>query len=542
MYHFRVEARRALAVAVLGGVTVAASVGAAEEPTAGVEAFPMAQVTTTERDQPLLKRWRGTWRRLPKAPIAARSDAATGSILDLTARSRFFVWGGRGADGELLDDGAIFDVGKRDWRILPPSPLAPRTDAIVRYDGDAAFIVWGGYGADGEWLDDGAGYEFRHRRWTMMPSSPLPSTPGDFDGNLGGYVAIAADPEDGSPLVSTLLWDDEGPAEEYNDFGTRLNAEWSWSAVQRPPLPVGERYEVVNEAGKVATLISYPSEGFASSVELEFATSDAGYRDQVTLPITGDGASGHRTERFAWIGSGDPTDGDEPVTYGALSPVARFGQKWRGLSKWHTTSPSPVMFDPASPLVVSPRHVIETDRLIAWDPTTARWLRIRPPDGGRRAGASTGWLQGQLLLWGGTTPDGKARSSGWAFTPWLGRRTVALPEQPIGISGCGEFPFVAKDQRLTGAIDDPRVTWFAGATDRGARIKWPPGYVARFSPRLEVIDPSGVVVAREGDGLRKTRRSVKMNELHVCPHHYFDVRGSTRMLRWVGNDPGSAGR
>jgi len=84
---------------------------------------------------------------------------------------------------------------------------------------------------------------------------------------------------------------------------------------------------------------------------------------------------------------------------------------------------------------------------------------------------------------------------------------VALPEQPIRISGCGKFPFVA-----------------------------------RFSPRLEVIDSSGVVVAREGDGLRKTRRSVRLNELHVCPHHYFDVRGSERLFRWVGNDPGSAGR
>jgi len=59
----------------------------------------------------------------------------------------------------------------------------------------------------------------------MPPPSPLPATAGDFDGNLNGYVAIAADPADGSPLVSWLTWDDEGPAEDHNDFGTTINAE-----------------------------------------------------------------------------------------------------------------------------------------------------------------------------------------------------------------------------------------------------------------------------------------------------------------------------
>jgi hypothetical protein len=211
--------------------------------------------------------------------------------------------------------------------------------------------------------------------------------------------------------------------------------------------------------------------------------------------------------------------------------------------EWRTTTPSPVSFDAGSSLVVSPRHVIEPEQLIAWDPTAVRWLRIRPPDGGPRTGVSAAWLQGGLLLWGGVTSKGVAQGDGWTFSPWLGRRTVALPEQGIGLEdGCSESVFTPHGERLTGAIDDPRVTWFAGTRDRGARIKWLPGYTARFRPKLEVVDPSGVVVAREGDRLRATRYHVLLNDLHVCPIRYFDVRGSSRMLRWIGNDGGGTGQ
>lgn len=530
-HSFGRTARHALAVATLGCVMMATSIMAADAQAAG-EPPPMVAVTTTRTDQVALERWRGTWRRMPRAPIEARSDAATGAMIDFSGRSLFFVWGGRGADGELRSDGAIFDVGRQRWQKLPPSPLAPRTDAIVRYDGGDAFVVWGGFGPDGHWLGDGAGYEFEARRWTMLPPSPLPATPGDFDGNLNGYVAIASDPLDGSAVTATLDWDDEGPREAFNDFGTTINARWSWSSVLRPPLPLGERYEAVNELGYAATLISYPAEGFATSVEFEFGTSDAGYRNAATLPITGDGVSGHRIERFAWMGAGTPPGDGDPVTYGAISPLSRLGQTWR------TTSPSPPGFTAREPLVVSPRHVIEPATLVAWDPTTARWLRIRPPGGGTRTGASATWLQGRLLLWGGATPDGIVKGDGWSFAPQLGRRTVALPEQGIGLEdGCSELIFTPRGERLTGAIDDRRVTWFAAARDRSARIAWPPGYVARFRPGLEVVDPSGAIVAREGDRLRTTPHHVMLNDLHVCPHRRFDVRGSARMLRWIGNDP-----
>jgi hypothetical protein len=40
-------------------------------------------------------------------------------------------------------------------------------------------------------------------------------------------------------------------------------------------------------------------------------------------------------------------------------------------------------------------------------------------------------------------------------------------------------------------------------TDLGGRIDviWPPGYRARFTPNLEVLDGSGVIVIRAGDSV-----------------------------------------
>jgi len=50
--------------------------------------------------------------------------------------------------------------------------------------------------------------------------------------------------------------------------------------------------------------------------------------------------------------------------------------------------------------------------------------------------------------------------------------------------------------------------------DDGTTVLWPPGYVARFAPALEVLDPSGVVRAREGDDLLTTGVA---NGLFACP-------------------------
>jgi hypothetical protein len=52
---------------------------------------------------------------------------------------------------------------------------------------------------------------------------------------------------------------------------------------------------------------------------------------------------------------------------------------------------------------------------------------------------------------------------------------------------------------LVGSISDPRVTWLRSSNGSRIDLVWPPGYSARFAPRLEVLNESGLVVFREGD-------------------------------------------
>jgi hypothetical protein len=55
--------------------------------------------------------------------------------------------------------------------------------------------------------------------------------------------------------------------------------------------------------------------------------------------------------------------------------------------------------------------------------------------------------------------------------------------------------------QIHGSPDDPTVVWVISAGAR-LRVAWPfGGYVARFTPSLEVLDPSGNVILREGDSV-----------------------------------------
>lgn len=67
--------------------------------------------------------------------------------------------------------------------------------------------------------------------------------------------------------------------------------------------------------------------------------------------------------------------------------------------------------------------------------------------------------------------------------------SMVVPRVCLGIGG---------GATLAGSPLDPRIAWEEGFGNRG-EIIWPPGFSARFKPRLEVIDPSGAVVFREGD-------------------------------------------
>jgi hypothetical protein len=81
---------------------------------------------------------------------------------------------------------------------------------------------------------------------------------------------------------------------------------------------------------------------------------------------------------------------------------------------------------------------------------------------------------------------------------------VALPEYLAEVGGapqlCAGVAFVGYSVVVHGSPDDPALTWIVFGNDgHRENLLWPPGYRARFTPSLVVLDPTGQIVAREGE-------------------------------------------
>lgn len=60
---------------------------------------------------------------------------------------------------------------------------------------------------------------------------------------------------------------------------------------------------------------------------------------------------------------------------------------------------------------------------------------------------------------------------------------------------------VGFDGHITGDPFDPQLAWLVGDGGDRRDVIWPPGYTARFAPRLEVLDEKGNVAFRDGDAV-----------------------------------------
>lgn len=65
-----------------------------------------------------------------------------------------------------------------------------------------------------------------------------------------------------------------------------------------------------------------------------------------------------------------------------------------------------------------------------------------------------------------------------------------IPVACGGVGYEGEF-------RLHGSPTEPRVVWMTFPDGTRRELAWPLGYSARFTPELELLDETGLVVARE---------------------------------------------
>ena len=121
---------------------------------------------------------------MPPDPLGSRQQAVTA-----WTGKEFVVVGGapvRG-NGPAVTTAAAYDPGARTWTSLPNFPLAARTSAASTWTG-YGLVVWGGETSPGgvktptKALADGAILDVAKRQWHVMPAGPLPA--------LNGPVAV----------------------------------------------------------------------------------------------------------------------------------------------------------------------------------------------------------------------------------------------------------------------------------------------------------------------------------------------------------------
>ena len=113
------------------------------------------------------------WEQMPVGPLSARSHSAAAWTGD-----EFLIWGGRTRDdlsdtNTFLGDGAAYDPVQRTWRRLPDAPIEARTPLSV-WTGHE-LIVWGSSDRTRRYRD-GAAYDPLSNTWRRIADGPIDLT------------------------------------------------------------------------------------------------------------------------------------------------------------------------------------------------------------------------------------------------------------------------------------------------------------------------------------------------------------------------------
>ncbi len=163
---------------------------------------------------PVLQRMH--WTALPAEPLGRRQLAVTA-----WTGSEFLVVGGApvSGNGPGLTGADAYDPRTRTWRVLPSFPLAARSSPASAWTG-YGLLVWGGESNPGaarsastHRLGDGAVLDVAKGQWHLMPAGPLPALTGpaavtdaaDRVIILGGTPQEPATASGGTQLMSRLI-------------------------------------------------------------------------------------------------------------------------------------------------------------------------------------------------------------------------------------------------------------------------------------------------------------------------------------------------
>jgi hypothetical protein len=344
-----------------------------------------------------------SWTRLPRAPIAPRSEYAA-----VWTGKKMIVWGGYSGSTTLYGDGAAYDPATRTWTKLAASPLVGRALPVAVWTGKD-MLIFGGSGTSRAY-SDGAAYDPAANTWRKL--APIPASLG---GNLTGSGSYAV--WTGKVMLAWGFFEPSGrqtlaPA-TYNPAAN----SWTIGPAAPAQAPLfGDAFWT----GKQMIVWGYIAPGHLHGVAYDPATSKWS-----TLPASPLGRAGRDsmlavwTGRYLVVGGGDNRAGlhkdaaayDPATNSWKRLPGAPVGFEGNGIAPDIWTGSS----------VITIEDGVRGGRPLSLDLATRSWsLGPKAPVPGRQE-AKELWTGSEVLVWGGGVPVGrsccKTVKPGYSYTP-----------------------------------------------------------------------------------------------------------------------------
>ena len=341
------------------------------------------------------------WTRLPRAPIAPRSEYAA-----IWTGKKMIVWGGYSGNTQY-GDGAAYDPATRTWTKLAASPLAGQDLPVTVWTGKD-MLIFGGSGTSGA-SSNGAAYDPATNTWRKL--APIPASLG---GNLTGSGSYAV--WTGKVMVAWGFFERSGrqalAAATYNPAAN----SWTTGTVAPARAPLfGDAFWTGKQMIVWGSSADSP-EGFAYDPDTErwsmlpAAPLRRAARDSMLAVWTG---------RYLVVGGGDGSTGLQKDA-AAYDPATN---SWTRLpdapAGFEGNGTAPDIWTGAS--VITIEGAVPGGRPLSLDLTTRSWSLGPKAPVPRRQEAHEIWTGSEVLIWGGGVPVGnsccKTVKTGYNYTP-----------------------------------------------------------------------------------------------------------------------------